>query len=144
MLGETMKYLGGAEDLKLTMEQAAAMSGILGNIGIQGSQAGTTMRAMMNRLTNPVGKGAAAIHNIGLEVADASGNMRAMPDILRDISQATADLGNVERKAIMQDIFGVEAGSGMSELVDAMGGGQLDEIINALATTWAKTPVWPK
>ena len=132
MLGETMKYLGGAEDLKLTMEQAAAMSGILGNIGIQGSQAGTTMRAMMNRLTNPAAKGAAAIENIGLQISDANGNMRAMPEILRDISQATADLGNVERKAIMQDIFGVEAGSGMAELVDAMGGGQLDEIINAL------------
>ncbi|MGP9466731.1 phage tail tape measure protein [Halomonas sp. TP35] len=132
MLGETMKYLGGAEDLKLTMEQAAAMSGILGNIGIQGSQAGTTMRTMMNRLTNPAAKGAAAIENIGLQISDANGNMRAMPDILRDISQATADLGNVERKAIMQDIFGVEAGSGMAELVDAMGGGQLDEIINAL------------
>ncbi|WP_447894247.1 phage tail tape measure protein [Vreelandella sp. GE22] len=132
MLGETMKYLGGAEDLKLTMEQAAAMSGILGNIGVQGSQAGTTMRAMMNRLTNPAAKGAAAIENIGLQVSDANGNMRAMPDILRDISQATADLGNVERKAIMQDIFGVEAGSGMAELVDAMGGGQLDEILNAL------------
>ncbi|MFS8152004.1 phage tail tape measure protein [Vreelandella titanicae] len=132
MLGETMKYLGGAEDLKLTMEQAAAMSGILGNIGIQGSQAGTTMRTMMNRLTNPAAKGAAAIENIGLQISDANGNMRAMPDILRDISQATADLGNVERKAIMQDIFGVEAGSGMAELVDAMGAGQLDEIINAL------------
>nr|WP_284041443.1 phage tail tape measure protein [Halomonas olivaria] len=132
MLGETMKYLGGAEDLKLTMEQAAAMSGMLGNIGIQGSQSGTTMRTMMNRLTNPAAKGAAAIENIGLQVADATGNMRAMPEILRDISQATADLGNVERKAIMQDIFGVEAGSGMAELVDAMGGGQLDAIINAL------------
>lgn len=132
MLGETMKYLGGAEDLKLTMEQAAAMAGVLGNIGIQGSQAGTTMRAMMNRLTNPANKGAAAIEGMGLEVADANGNLRAMPEILRDIAQATAELGNVERKAIMQDIFGVEAGSGMSELVDAMGSGQLSQILDAL------------
>lgn len=132
MLGETMKYLGGAEDLKLTMEQAAAMSGVLGNIGIQGSQAGTTMRAMMNRLTNPAAAGAAAIENIGLQVADANGNMRAMPDILRDISQATADLGNVERKSILQDIFGAEAGSGMAELVNSMGAGELDALLNAL------------
>lgn len=132
MLGETMKYLGGAEDLKLTMEQAAAMSGLLGNIGIQGSQAGTTMRAMMNRLTNPAAKGAAAIENIGLQVADANGNMRAMPEILRDISQATADLGNVERKAILQDIFGAEAGSGMAELVNSMGAGELDALLSAL------------
>ena len=138
MLGNTMKYLGGAEDLQLTMEQAAAMAGMLGNIGIQGSQAGTTMRAMMNRLTNPAKKGAAAIATIGLEVADANGNMRAMPDILRDISTATADLGNVERKAVMQDIFGAEAGSGMAELVNAMGEGQLDEILRALGDNYGE------
>ncbi|EWH02054.1 phage tail tape measure protein, partial [Halomonas sp. BC04] len=138
MLGDTMKYLGGAEDLELTMEQAAAMAGMLGNIGIQGSQAGTTMRAMMNRLTNPAKKGAAAIADIGLQVADANGNMRAMPDILRDISAATQDLGNVERKAILQNIFGAEAGSGMAELVNSMADGQLDEIIQALGENYGE------
>ncbi|SDK67540.1 phage tail tape measure protein [Billgrantia gudaonensis] len=137
-LGDTMKYLGGAEDLELTMEQAASMAGLLGNIGIQGSQAGTTLRAMMNRLTNPADKGAAAIESIGLEIADAQGNMRALPEILRDINTATAELGNVERKAILQDIFGAEAGSGMAELVDAMGEGQLDEIVQALGENYGE------
>src|SRR5690554_3470145 len=138
MLGDTMKYLGGAEDLNLTMEQAAAMAGMLGNIGIQGSQAGTTIRAMMNRLTNPAAKGAAAIENIGLQVADANGNMRALPEILRDISSATAELGNVERKAILQDIFGAEAGSGMAELVAQMGDGALDELIQSLGESYGE------
>ncbi|GEK74227.1 MULTISPECIES: phage tail tape measure protein [Halomonas] len=131
-LGETMKYLGGAEDLDLTMEQAASMAGLLGNIGIQGSQAGTTLRAMMNRLTTPAAKGASAIESIGLQVADAQGNMRAMPEILRDINAATEELGNVDRKAILQDIFGAEAGSGMAELVNTMSEGGLDELIQSL------------
>lgn len=138
MLGDTMKYLGGAEDLNLTMEQAAAMAGMLGNIGIQGSQAGTTMRTMMNRLTNPAAKGAAAIEDIGLQVADANGNMRALPEILRDISTATAELGNVERKATLQDIFGAEAGSGMAELVAQMGDGALDELIQSLGESYGE------
>jgi TP901 family phage tail tape measure protein len=132
MLGDTMKYLGGAEDLNLTLEQGAAMAGLLGNIGIQGSQAGTTMRAMMNRLTNPAAKGASAIEQISLAVADADGNMRPMPDILRDIQSATESLGNVERKAILQDIFGAEAGSGMAELVSQMADGSLDTLIQEL------------
>ncbi|WP_445157060.1 phage tail tape measure protein [Halomonas sp. E14] len=138
MLGDTIKYLGGAEGLDLTMEQAAAMAGLLGNIGIQASQAGTTMRAMMNRLTNARGAGADAIEQIGLKVADANGNLREMPEILRDINRATADLGNVERKAILQDIFGAEAGSGMTELVEAMSAGQLDELIRALGESYGE------
>lgn len=132
MLGETMKYLGGAEDLKLTMEQAAAMSGLLGNIGIQGSQAGTTMRAMTNRLTGPAAEGRKHMEALGLQVEDANGNMRAMPDILRDINNATRDLGNVERRNILSKIFGAEAGSGMTELVNGMADGDLDKLIEAL------------
>lgn len=132
MLGDTMKYLGGAEDLDLTMEQAAAMAGLLGNIGIQGSQAGTAMRAMTNRLTGPAAEGRKHMEALGLQVEDANGNMRAMPEILRDINDATRDLGNVERRMILSKIFGTEAGSGMSELVNGMTGGDLDELISAL------------
>ncbi|MDC8802549.1 phage tail tape measure protein [Halomonas pacifica] len=132
MLGETMKYLGGAEDLEMTMEQAAAMAGLLGNVGIQGSQAGTTMRAMMNRLTAPTSTAAGLMEDLGLQVADAQGNMRALPDILRDINQATQEMGNVERKEILQRIFGAEAGSGMAELVNAMGDGALDRLLEDL------------
>lgn len=134
MLGETMKYLGGSEDLDLTMQQAAAMAGLMGNIGIQGSQAGTAMRAMANRLTDPAKAGREAMEQLNLEVADASGNMRAMPDILRDINNATRDLGNVERRALLSKIFGAEAGSGMTELVNGMSEGMLDDLINALQT----------
>lgn len=132
MLGETMKYLGGSEDLDLTMEQAAAMAGLMGNIGIQGSMAGTAMRAMANRLTKPAKEGRDAMEALGLQVADTSGNMRAMPDILRDLNNATRDLGNVERRAMLSAIFGAEAGSGMTELVNGMSDGMLDELINAL------------
>jgi len=58
MLGETMKYLGAGSGLGLTLEQAAALSGLLGNVSIQGSQAGTTLRAMMTRLAAPTDKAA--------------------------------------------------------------------------------------
>jgi TP901 family phage tail tape measure protein len=132
MLGETMKYLGGAEDLNISLEQAAAMAGLMGNIGIQGSQAGTAMRAMMNRLTAPEKSGIKAMEAIGLKVADSNGQMRDMPDILADIAKATEHMGNVQRKQIMKDIFGTEAGSGMTELVSAMASGDLLPLLNEL------------
>lgn len=132
MLGDTMKYLGGADDLNFSLEQAAAMAGLLGNIGIQGSQAGTAMRAMTNRLTGPAAAGRKAMESLGLKVADASGQMRELPEILRDINKATKDMGNVERKAILTSIFGAEAGSGMTELVGQMADGGLDGLIDQL------------
>lgn len=131
-LGDTMKYLGGAEDLNISLEQAAAMAGLMGNIGIQGSQAGTAMRAMMNRLTAPAKGGIKAMEAIGLKVADSNGQMRDMPDLLQDIAKATEHMGNVQRKQIMKDIFGTEAGSGMTELVSAMASGDLLPLLNEL------------
>lgn len=132
MLGETMKYMGSAEGLGLTLEQAAAMSGLLGNIGIQSSQAGTTMRAMLNRLSAPVGAAKKSIAALGLEIANAEGNMRDIPDLLGEIARKTKDMGNVERAAHLKAIFGDEAGSGMAELISQKGLGGLDTLLQEL------------
>lgn len=132
MLGETMKYMGSAEGLGLTLEQAAAMSGLLGNIGIQSSQAGTTMRAMLNRLSAPVGAATKSIAALGLEIANADGNMRDIPDLLGEIARKTKDMGNVERAAHLKAIFGDEAGSGMAELISQKGLGGLDKLLQEL------------
>ncbi|PKQ40640.1 phage tail tape measure protein [Pseudomonas sp. YY-1] len=133
MLGETMKYMGGAEDLGMTLEQAAAMAGLLGNIGIQGSMAGTTMRAMNARITKPSKEAAKVIEKLGLQVTNASGGMRDWPEILRDINNATRKLGNVERKGMLQALFGQEAGSGTGELVSQMSEGGLDKLLDQLS-----------
>lgn len=132
MLGETMKYMGSAEGLGLTLEQAAAMSGLLGNIGIQSSQAGTTMRAMLSRLSAPAGSAKKSIKALGLTIADANGNMRSIPDLLGDVARKTKDMGNVARSAHLKAIFGDEAGSGMAELISQKGLGGLDKLLQEL------------
>ena len=131
-LGQTSKYLADAEELKVSMEQVFTMAGLLGNVGIKGTQAGTNIRAMMNRLSNPVGKGADAVEQMGLKVADSNGNMREMPEILLDIANATKNMGNVQRKALMQDLFGEEAGSGASALIAKMKDGGMSKLLNEL------------
>ena len=37
----------------LSLEETAAMAGLLGNVGIKGSQAGTTLKAMLNKMAAP-------------------------------------------------------------------------------------------
>ncbi|MGD8174803.1 phage tail tape measure protein [Marinimicrobium sp. ARAG 43.8] len=132
MLGETMKYLGQAEGLDVSLEQAATFAGLLGNIGIQGSQAGTTLRAMLSRLSAPRGEARKAMDALGLRVDDESGNMRDIMAILDDVSWATEKMGNVERSSYLKRIFGDEAGSGMAELIRQQGSGGVSELLKQL------------
>ncbi|SHF00103.1 phage tail tape measure protein, TP901 family, core region [Modicisalibacter ilicicola DSM 19980] len=132
MLGDTMKYLGAGSGLGLTMEQAAAMAGLLGNIGVQGSQAGTTLRAMMSRLSAPVGKAKDAVSELSLELTDSQGDLRQIPEILSDIAEATENMGNAKRAGYLKAIFGEEAGSGMAELIAQQGQAGVDKFVAIL------------
>ncbi|WP_337230449.1 phage tail tape measure protein, partial [Proteus terrae] len=54
MLGDTMKYVAPvASGLGVDLEPAAAATGKLGDAGIQGSMAGTSLRAILGRLAEP-------------------------------------------------------------------------------------------
>ena len=133
MLGETMKYVApAARDLGVSVEEAAAMAGLLGNIGIQASQGGTVMRAMLNRLAGQTGPAADAIEYLGLKTKDSAGNLRAIPDILADVVKATKTMGNADRAAILKTIFGEEAGSGVSELIKQQGDGAITSFADVL------------
>ncbi len=132
MLGETMKYLGQADGLNLSMQQAAAMAGLLGNIGIQGSQAGTTLRAMLTRLAAPTGEAKTAIKELELQVTDTAGNLRNIPDILADINEKTSRMGNAQRTTYLKQIFGEEPGSGMAQLIAQEGTKGITSLVNIL------------
>jgi len=61
---------------------------ILGNNGLKGSDAGTSLKTMMMRLAAPTDKARAAIESLGVSMYDAEGNMRALPDIMNDLQAA--------------------------------------------------------
>ncbi|MCW7039987.1 phage tail tape measure protein [Escherichia coli] len=89
-LGETMKYTGPvAAKLGISLEEAAAMAGMLANNGLRGSDAGTAMRASLSRLASPPKAAADALKELGVSVADARGKMRPMEDVLLDLYKAT-------------------------------------------------------
>jgi hypothetical protein len=98
-------------------------------VGIQGSRAGTALRATFLRLSAPTGAAKKAIESLGVEVADMDGNLRSVPDLLKDISLATQDLGSVQRTSLIKTIFGEEAASGVSELLNQAGLSELDVAI---------------
>lgn len=89
-------------DLALGMQMASAVfssSGqsvetlntalaLLGNNGLKGSDAGTSLKTMLMSLTAPTDAAASQLQNLGVSVYDASGNMRALPDVMADLQSA--------------------------------------------------------
>ncbi|EIP2158890.1 phage tail tape measure protein [Escherichia coli] len=132
-LGETMKYTGPvAAKLGISLEEAAAMAGMLANNGLRGSDAGTAMRASLSRLASQPKAAADALKELGVSVADARGKMRPMEDVLLDLYKATQKYGQVDQVSFFKDIAGEEAFVGLQTLVAAAGSGELQKLTREL------------
>ncbi|WP_034985831.1 phage tail tape measure protein [Laribacter hongkongensis] len=133
MLGETMKYVGPvAAAMGTQIEVASAMAGKLGDAGIQGSMAGTAMRAILGRLAAPPKAAALAMKELGIKSKDAKGNLRPVVDILSELHQKTSKLGNTARADYFKAIAGEEAFAGLEVLVKNAGSGELQALIGQL------------
>lgn len=114
-LAESIKYSAASMvTLKQQLPQVAAMIGTLGNAGIQGSMAGTSIRNMADYLTqsitNPNFKGAKALAKLGLgkqDFVDANGDLQDFAVILEKIGTAAQGLSTVDQNAVFKSIFGV-------------------------------------
>lgn len=61
---------------------------LLGNNGMKGSDAGTSLKTMLMSLTAPTDTAAKQLQALGVSVYDAAGNMRALPDVMNDLQSA--------------------------------------------------------
>lgn len=133
MIGETMAYVApDAAAAGMSLEQAAAAAGLLGDAGIQGSRAGTALRSMLARLAAPTGKAATIIQDLGVKTQDANGNLRSLPDILADMNSAMANMGTAAQTEVRATVFGLEAASAAAVLLDQAGSGNFQKFSVAL------------
>ncbi len=133
MLGETMKYVAPvARGLGVSLEETAALAGLLGNVGIQGGQAGTVLRSALGRLAAPVGRSATALKELGVSIKDSTGAMRTPTAILGDMAAKMATLSDTAKAANMKAIFGEEAMSGMLALTSGDAVAKLRELTDTL------------
>jgi TP901 family phage tail tape measure protein len=82
---------------------------LMANAGIAGSDAGTSLKTMMNRLMAPTSKAKEAMDGLGVSVYDSSGHFKKMPDIIGAFSKALGKKTEAERNATLYTIFGSDA-----------------------------------
>ncbi len=75
-----------AHDLGLSLEQTAAMMGVLADSGMRGEQVGTSLRAVLTGLMAPSDEAARALARLGVATRDSSGEMRNAVDIFADLA----------------------------------------------------------
>ena len=77
MLGESFKYVAPlAGTLGYTAEDTSIALGLMANAGIKGSQAGTSLKTALARMSAPTAKQAAAMKKLGISLTDGEGNMK--------------------------------------------------------------------
>ncbi|MCG8632253.1 MAG: phage tail tape measure protein, partial [Desulfobacterales bacterium] len=132
-LGETMKYVAPvATKAGLELEDMAAMAGLLGNVGIKGSESGTALRAMILRLAAPTGEAADALANMGVEARDSAGNIRPIIELLGEVAKETGNMGSGEQLEILKKIFGERPAASVSELIAKAGDQGITEYLKQI------------
>ncbi|MGT3244033.1 phage tail tape measure protein [Yersinia enterocolitica] len=135
-IGEAMKYAGtGLSNLGISVEQTTAMIGVMANVGLRGSIAGTGLQATFSRLAAPTGKAKDALKELGVEVADAAGKMRPAEVVLTDLYKKISQYGDVDQLSFFKDIAGEEAAKSFQTLVMSAGSGELQKLLSELKNT---------
>lgn len=105
-LGEAYKNAAAnmhaaGQDVETTTSLLEAMA----NQGRKGSEAGTSLAAVMRDVTAKMDDGSIKIGDTSIAVQDASGNFRDMTDILTEVGEATDGMGSAQRAAALSAVF---------------------------------------
>ena len=126
--GEAMKYIAPvAHAMGMSLEEVAASVGVLSDAGIKGSQAGTTLRSALSRLSKPTSDMQKVMKKLGLSFYDSSGQMKSISSIVGMLKANMAGLTAEQQQNALVTLFGQEAMSGMMVLLEA-GSEKLDEL----------------
>ena len=110
-----------------SIEDLSTAIAILGNNGLKGSDAGTSLKTMLMRLTAPTGEAAEAMSALGIQVYNADGSMRSFQDVVGQLETATAGLTQEQRNQALATIFGADAIRAANILIKE-GAGEFDNM----------------
>lgn len=140
-LGTAMTY--AAQPAKMfgaSVDETAAILGVMSNAGVSADKAGTAARSAFLRLASPPKAASNALQKYGIETKDAMGNAINAMDVFQDISdtlqidpanlkalseagddvEKMSQIGQLDKIGALKDIFGTTAVSGMAAVLTQM------------------------
>ncbi len=98
-----------ARQAGLSVSETTTALTVLAKAGIVGSDAGTSLRVMLQRLVPQTKKSAEMMAELGVSAFDAQGKLRPISDVIDDYNRALSKLGPAQRATAVQTIFGTDA-----------------------------------
>lgn len=128
-LAEGMKFVAPvAAKMKIPLEEVSAAMGLLGNVGLKGSIAGTALRRSLATLAAPGGVAVSVLNKLKIrrkDILDSEGNVKSLSSVIKALGKSGASVGDI------MTIFGQRAGPAMAALVD-QGSDRLDAMTESL------------
>lgn len=98
-----------ASQVGLSIEETTGTLALFASAGLIGSDAGTSFRTMLLRLTNPTGEAAELMGDLGIKVYDAQGSFVGMESVAGQLQSTMGGLDEETRNAALGTLFGSDA-----------------------------------
>lgn len=109
-IGLSLAQVGGvAAGFGQSIEETATAIAMLANMGIKGSDAGTSLKTMLIQLRNPSDQSAQAMDELGLKVNDANGQLVSMRELFRQLGEAKNRMPTDIFQQNLATLFGTDA-----------------------------------
>lgn len=131
-IGETLKYVAPvAHAAGTSLEETSAAIAVLGNVGIKGSMAGTTLRSVLSRLVAPPKQAADALDVLQFSMVKQDGTMKNLDEALRELRPKFQNLTQTQRELMAAQIAGKPAMAGFLQLLNTSQA-DYDDVTNSI------------
>lgn len=110
----TEQSVDGIQEMEIALTAMA-------NAGIKGSEAGTHMRNMLMKLSNPTKEGTEALEKMNIAIFDSDGKMRSLADIFGDLNREMSTMTQEEKIQTISALFNSRDLSSAEAILNAIG-----------------------
>lgn len=120
----------GAKNAGWSIQETTAVLARFADAGIEGSDAGTSLKTMLQRLAAPTDSAATMIEQLGIQTRDSNGDLLGASEIAEELQNKLGGLGSASRDAALSTIFGSDAMRAATVMMDS-GTEGIQKYINA-------------
>nr|DAV95809.1 MAG TPA: minor tail protein [Caudoviricetes sp.] len=118
-LGESFKYVAPvARSMGFNITDVTTALSAMSKAGIKGSQAGTSLRGMFSRLSDPTSSASKAVKELGVSITNSDGSFKSLNTILKELRGKMKGMTDEQKAYYASTIAGQQGMSGFLALMN--------------------------
>lgn len=118
-MGQALSQVGaGAKQAGMSVHETVAALAAFDQAGIKGSDAGTSLKTMLQRLAPQTDKARTAMKDLGIDFTKSNGSFKSMSQVAQILQTRLGGLSAAERTTALNTIFGSDASRAAAVLME--------------------------